>query len=265
MNDVGLLETRALGPLETESSADWKHIETATRRKSAPAWLLNHANRRISQSSLTARLLRRAAYAGCASPTSPLDDPVSAVAHRRASLVRTGSVQMGPLARSAKLGEPADNGVLTRVALRWVAGRIEDRLIFGLPLTEILADRRTRILGFPSGQCVAVVRSTMNRRGISISRLDIFMTVKPGDAYTTIPLVRPGGDLLLTVRGWSKISTVLDAVTAIEKIGIDPGDAAPDHWRHVHNRLAADLPPRTYSPDRHAAFVARSALMGASS
>lgn len=260
MNDLGPLETPALGLMETENSANWKQIPTATRRKSAAARLLNHANRRIFQSFLTARLARQTSRSGYGISTSPSDHPLNAVAGRRISVVRAGRAR--PSSGSAR--ERAGDETLTCVALRWVSGRTEDRLLFGLPLTETLIDRRTRILGFQAGQCVAVVRRTIYHRGTSISRLDIFVTVKPGAAHTTIPHVRPGGDLLLTVRGWTKVSAVLDAITAIQKIGIDPRDAAPDHWRHVHNRLAADLPPRAYSHERHAAFVARSALAGSS-
>ena len=56
--------------------------------------------------------------------------------------------------------------------------------------------------------------------------------------YTTVPFVEPGGDILLRVSGWPKVERVLQAIDAVEAIGVDPADAAPDHWRHVHNRLA---------------------------
>ena len=41
---------------------------------------------------------------------------------------------------------------------------------------------------------------------------------------------------------------MLQAIDAVEALGIDPADAAPDHWRHVHNRLAAGHEPRPYTP-----------------
>ena len=44
---------------------------------------------------------------------------------------------------------------------------------------------------------------------------------------------------------------------AIERIGIDPEAVSPDHWRHVHNRLAAGHEPRTYTLDHHRAFLLR--------
>ena len=39
--------------------------------------------------------------------------------------------------------------------------------------------------------------------------------------------------------GWPKVERVLQAIDAIEALGVDPADVAPDYWRHVHNRLRA--------------------------
>ena len=46
-------------------------------------------------------------------------------------------------------------------------------------------------------------------------------------------------------------------VTAIEALGIDPADVAPDHWRHIHNRLTAGAIPHAYTRERHAAWLKR--------
>ena len=46
-------------------------------------------------------------------------------------------------------------------------------------------------------------------------------------------------------------------VDAIEAMGIAPADAAPDYWRHVHNRLSAGQEPNPYTPERHAAWLNR--------
>jgi len=67
--------------------------------------------------------------------------------------------------------------------------------------------------------------------------------------------VTPGGDILLRVDGWPKVERVLQLIDAIEAIGIDPLDVAPDHWRHVHNRLTAGETPRAYTMQRHRAFL----------
>ena len=46
-------------------------------------------------------------------------------------------------------------------------------------------------------------------------------------------------------------------VEAIEAAGVDPCDAAPDHWRHVHNRITAGQAPRAYTMERHRAWLKR--------
>ena len=44
-------------------------------------------------------------------------------------------------------------------------------------------------------------------------------------------------------------------------LGIDPADAAPDHWRHLHNRLVAGVEPRPYSGEQHRAWLLRRRLV----
>ena len=73
-----------------------------------------------------------------------------------------------------------------------------------------------------------------------------------GESYQTLPFVRPGGEILLHIDGWPKVERVLQAIDAVEAIGVDPADVAPDHWRHVHSRLTPGDEPRPYTRDRHA-------------
>ena len=96
-----------------------------------------------------------------------------------------------------------------------------------------------------------------NDFGTVVSRIDILRAVMPGEAFSTVPYVRPGGEIYLRQSGWPKVERVLQAIDAVEQIGIDAADACPDHWRHVHNRLAAGEAPRPYSPDRHDAWLQR--------
>ena len=73
--------------------------------------------------------------------------------------------------------------------------------------------------------------------------------------FSTVPRVRPGGESLLHLSGWQKVEKVLQVIDAIEALGIDPADAAPDHWRHVHNRLSAGDQARPYSRTRLEAWL----------
>src|SRR3546814_16257929 len=67
----------------------------------------------------------------------------------------------------------------------------------------------------------------------------------------TGPGFTPGGEVLLRVDGWPNVQRVFEAIDTVDALGIDPADAAPDHWRHVHNRLAANENPRPYTLERH--------------
>lgn len=86
--------------------------------------------------------------------------------------------------------------------------------------------------------------------------------VAANESYTTLPFVRPGGDILLKIEGWPMVSQVLAAIDAVEAAGVDPCDTAPDHWRHVHNRIAAGHQPRLYTPERHSAWLKRREIEG---
>lgn len=142
----------------------------------------------------------------------------------------------------------------TRVELIWIEGRLEHWIRFGHALDERIVSRRTRVLTFGCDAIFALVRWASNDHGTVLSRIDILRAVAPGKAFTSLPFVRPGGEILLSIEGWRKVEQVLRAIDSVEAVGIDPADAAPDHWRHVHNRVAAGDEPRRYSLPRHRAF-----------
>jgi hypothetical protein len=146
---------------------------------------------------------------------------------------------------------------LTRVELTFVPKRIEFWIRFGRIAEERTLDRRRRIVSFASNSVFAFVRWASNEHGTIISRIDILRAISPGEPFSTVPFVRPGGDILLRVTGWAKVERVLQAIDAVEAIGVDPTEAAPDHWRHVHNRLTAGGEPRPYTPQRHNAWLLR--------
>jgi hypothetical protein len=149
---------------------------------------------------------------------------------------------------------------LTHVDLTWIEQRAERWIRFGRVAQERIVDRRRRIVSFRSGQIFAFVRWASNLFGTILSRIDIVQSVGLGEAYSTLPFVRPGGELLLSIHGWPKVERVLQAIDAVEATGVDPCDAAPDHWCHVHNRLIAGIEPRVYSVERHRAWLQRRAL-----
>jgi hypothetical protein len=157
--------------------------------------------------------------------------------------------QMTPAARQ--------NDTLTDVELVWVEKKIENWIRFGRIAEERVIDRSRRVVSFAPEGIVAFVRWASNDYGTILSRIDILRAVRPTETYQTLPFVRPGGEILLTVEGWPKVERLLQIIDAIEALDIDPVDVAPDHWRHVHNRLAARHEPRTYTRARHFAWLKR--------
>lgn len=146
---------------------------------------------------------------------------------------------------------------LTHVELIWLEKRIEHWIRFGRDVAEQILDRRRRILSFAPNSVFAYVRWAANDYGTVVSRIDILRAIGPGEAFSTVAYVRPGGEILLRLSGWPKVERVLQAIDAVEQLGIDPADVCPDHWRHVQNRLASGDAPRPYTSERHRAWLLR--------
>ena len=146
---------------------------------------------------------------------------------------------------------------LTHVELTWLAKRVEQRIRFGRPMASLRLDRHRRCVSFAPNAIFAVVRWTGNTYGTISSEIDILRAVAPGERCTTAPFMQPGGEIFLSITSWPKVERVLQAIDAVEALGIDPADAAPDHWRHVHNRLIVGERPRAYTLSRHRAWLKR--------
>jgi hypothetical protein len=149
---------------------------------------------------------------------------------------------------------------LTHVELEWVKDRIENWIRFGRTAERRIIDSQRRVVSFAPGSIFAFIRWAANDHGTVLSRIDILRAVGPGEPYSTLPHVSPGGESLLHLSGWRKVEKVLQAIDAVEALRIDPADAAPDHWHHVHNRLWVGEQPRAYSQARHQAWLKRRRL-----
>ncbi len=150
---------------------------------------------------------------------------------------------------------------LTHVELLWIKKQVENRIRFGRSVEQHIIDRQWRVVSFEPGSIFAFVRWTGNEYGTTLSRIDILRAVASGERYITVPYVRPGGESLLQISGWPKVEKVLQAIDAIEALGIDPADAAPEHWQHVHNRVSVGERPRPYTKTRHEAWLPRRKLI----
>ena len=159
-----------------------------------------------------------------------------------------------PQSRSTKEVVVSD---LTTVELLWLEKRIENRIRFGRSVSEKLVDRNRRVLSFAPGSIFAFVRWTSNDFGTVLSRIDILRAASPGQRYSTVPWIKPGGESLLRLSGWPKVERVLQLIDAVEALDINPAEAAPDYWHHVHNRLSVNETPRPYTRSRHQAWLHR--------
>jgi Protein of unknown function (DUF2840) len=146
---------------------------------------------------------------------------------------------------------------LTHVELTWLRKRIENWIRFGRIAEQHVIDRQRRVVSFTPGSIFAFVRWASNDYGTVASRIDILRAVGPGERYSSVPFVRPGGESLLRLAGWPKVEKVLQTIDTVEALGIDPADAAPEHWRHIHNRLSVGEQPRPYTRSRHQAWLHR--------
>ena len=162
-----------------------------------------------------------------------------------------------PRVRGGPMPSALSHDRMTRVELTWIEKKIEYWIRFGREAHEQILDRRRRVVSFRPNTVFAFVRWAANDFGTIISRIDIVRAVEPGEPYQTLPFVRPGGEILLRIDGWPKVEDVLRHVDAIEAIDIEADAVSPEHWRHVHNRMAAGHQPRPYTLDQHRAFLLR--------
>jgi len=145
----------------------------------------------------------------------------------------------------------------TYVDLILIEKRLQRWIRFGRVASEQIIDRRCSIVAFAPGDIFAFVRWASNDYGTVVSRIDILRAVRPGEPCSTVGFVRPGGESLLRIYGWAKVERVLQAIDAIEALGVDPAEVAPDHWQHIHNRMTAGALPHAYTRERHAAWLKR--------
>jgi uncharacterized protein DUF2840 len=146
---------------------------------------------------------------------------------------------------------------LTTVEILWLEKRIENRVRFGRSASEKQLDRNRRLVSFAPGSIFAFVRWTSNDFGTVLSRIDILRAATPGQRYSTVPWITPGGESLLRLSGWPKVERVLQLIDTVEALDIDPADVAPDYWHHAHNRLSVNETPRPYTRSRHQAWLHR--------
>ena len=145
----------------------------------------------------------------------------------------------------------ATASALTEVEVTWIEKRYEQWIRFGRIAADTIINRRTRVIAFRPGAVFAFVRWTSNDYGTIHSCIDIVTAVAPGEAYTTLPFVRPGAEILLHIEGWPKVAQVLQAIDAV--------DVRRQNIWHNSRRRLAECGPRQGVDVRRRACGAASA------
>lgn len=156
-------------------------------------------------------------------------------------------------------------GPIPRDALTWVEliddeGSTERWIRFGCVVETHAVSRRNRFVAFAPGAVFAYVRWACGPRGALGARLDILQAVDRTGARVAVPGVTPGAVSLLRLNGWGRVRHALAVIDAVAETGVALEAVAPDHWRHVHNRMTASLAPQAYTQVRHRALKLRQAL-----
>ena len=152
-------------------------------------------------------------------------------------------------------------GGVTQVELLWIEKHVETWIRFGHIARQQILDDTRRVVSFAPNSVFAVVHWAANDYGTILSQIDILRAVTPGEPYVAVSNIQPGADVLLHVSHWPKVQKVLQIIDAIEALAVDPTVVAPEHWRHVHNRLSVNDQPRSYTLSRHAAWLRRRRIM----
>lgn len=163
-------------------------------------------------------------------------------------------------ARAALPPAPVPMPTPMKVSLAFVEHRVNVWLRFGRPAREIVLDRWRRVAVFMPRAVCCRVKWIGNDFGTALWQLMVLQAPTLLDGMQRISGVSPGARILLRADGQDRVKAVLAAVDAIEAVGIDLCAVAPTYWRTVGNRLAARLPLPAYTPERHAAHLARGAL-----
>lgn len=174
--------------------------------------------------------------------------------------VRPSEPTARPWPQALRAGEAARPAPRMRVSLAFVEHRVNVWLRFGRPVRETILDRWRRVATFEPGAVCCRVKWIGNDYGTALWQLLVLQPPTPFDAMQRISGVVPGACNLLRADGEPAVQAVLAVIDRIEQSGLDPCDAAPTYWRTIGNRVAARLPLPNYTPERHAAHLAREAL-----
>ena len=155
---------------------------------------------------------------------------------------------------------PARRPVPMQVSLAFVERRVNVWLRFGKPVRETVLNQWRRVAAFEPGPVCCRVKWIANDYGTALWQLMVLQAPMQFEGAQRIAGVVTGARMLLRAEGEPQVKAVLAVIDSIEASDIDPSAVAVTYWRTVGNRLAARQPLPEYTPERHAAHIARGAL-----
>ena len=155
---------------------------------------------------------------------------------------------------------PARRPTQMQVSLAFVERRVNVWLRFGKPARETVLNRWRRIAVFEPGAVCCRVKWIANDYGTALWQLMVLQAPMPFEGAQRVAGAVLGARILLRAEGELQVKAVLVVIDNIEASGIDPCVVAVTYWHTVGNRLAARQPLPEYTPERHAAHIARGVL-----
>ena len=146
--------------------------------------------------------------------------------------------------------------LLTRVEILFLPESINYWVRFGDPEDWRATDRRQSFAYFSPGDVFGYVRWEANEYGTQSWRIWIVQAGSDVFPLYRIPGVVPGGEILLDLRGASRVKRALEQIDRLEAEGYDPGRVSPAYYLHIHNRILTRLPIRAYPRAQHEAHLA---------
>ena len=146
---------------------------------------------------------------------------------------------------------------LTHVELIWLEKRIEHWIRFGRDVAEQILDRRRRILSFAPDSIFALSAGRRTTSAPSSRASTSCARSRPAKPISTVPFVRPGGEILLRLSGWPKVERVLAGDRRRRGARHRSGRRLPRSLAACPQPPRAGDEPRPYSRDRHRAWLLR--------
>lgn len=158
------------------------------------------------------------------------------------------------------LAERAHGIPLTRVLLAYAEKRFNLYLRFGHPAQTHRLNHRRSIALFAPGTLFCRIRWEANDYGTTRWQLLVLQAGTLHEPMQRIAGIWPGASVLLQADGDKQVRAVLAQIDAIETLGLDPTQVPQSYWRTLGNRLRAHMSLPEYTCERHAAWIAGSAL-----